>query len=333
MQKTILKKKLFPLGDLIGAFGDVGTFVPLFSSLVLVVGLNPFPTLFCAGFLYVAAAIFFKVPIPVQPLKTMAALVIASQFPLPVVKAAGLLMGFVLILVSLTRGIEWAQFLFPPVIIKGVQFGAGLILIKTGITMFFSFTMEVPSVLRADYFPQGEDFLKAFFALVLPQLPLTLGNSLFATTDLSKEYYGEKAHRVSVRNLGLSLGWANIITGFLGGFPLCHGSGGLTAHHRFGARSYKSTFFSGILFLFLAFFSLKYGIEYLKHIPTWFLGGMVIYIGIYHALLLKSLKAKKELAVLMGVLGLWSGNLALSLLIGIFVLLMSQIYSKYFSVA
>jgi len=85
--------------------------------------------------------------------------------------------------------------------------------------------------------PAAHDFTVAFFLLVLPQIPLTFGNSIVATADTARIYFGTGAVRVTPGRLSLSLGITNVIAGFIGAAPLCHGAGGLTAHYRFGARS------------------------------------------------------------------------------------------------
>ena len=79
-------------------------------------------------------------------------------------------------------------------------------------------------------FPGRADFTFALFALVLPQLPMTIGNAVLAYTDLSKEYFGDRSAKVTNRKACLSMALANFFSFCLGGMPLCHGAGGLAAH-------------------------------------------------------------------------------------------------------
>ena len=74
----------------------------------------------------------------------------------------------------------------------------------------------------------------AFTVLVLPQLPLSFANSCLATADAARVYFGEKAAAVRPGRLATSFGSANLFAGAIGGMPVCHGAGGLTAH---GLRS------------------------------------------------------------------------------------------------
>ena len=65
---------------------------------------------------------------------------------------------------------------------------------------------------------------------MLPQLPLTFANSCLATADAARVYFGAKAAAVRPGRLATSFGSANLLAGAIGGMPVCHGAGGLTAH-------------------------------------------------------------------------------------------------------
>jgi MFS superfamily sulfate permease-like transporter len=63
-----------------------------------------------------------------------------------------------------------------------------------------------------------------------------------------------------------------------GGFPMCHGAGGLAGQHRYGARTGGANIFAGLIFLFLAlFFSSP---EVLSIIAIGVLGALLVFVGI-----------------------------------------------------
>src|SRR5208282_3787524 len=93
--------------------------------------------------------------------------------------------------------------------------------------------------------PHWAELEKVLPLLVVPQFALTFGNSVVATEDTARILYGEQAKRVTVRALCLSIGILNLLTAAIQGSPLCHGSGGITAHYRFGARTAKSSYVIG----------------------------------------------------------------------------------------
>jgi len=166
------------------------------------------------------------------------------------------------------------------------------------------------------HLPSAGDAWVALYALVLPQLPLSLGNSVFATEDVMHHYFGDGARRVSARRLLLSLGLMNLATGALGGMALCHGAGGATAHYRLGARSAGATLIAAGLFAALAV-GAAFGISPL-FVPGAVLAGMLLFVGVEHCLLIADLRTVDEVvcAVLIAALAMTLNNLAAGFLAG-----------------
>jgi len=114
-----------------GALGDLGTFVYIFISLVAINGINPTLTLLLIGLLYIFCGFYYNLPIPVQPLKAIAAIAIASGLNAFVISAAGILMGIILLLLAITGFINFLVRIFSRPIVRGIQLGVGLMLIRT----------------------------------------------------------------------------------------------------------------------------------------------------------------------------------------------------------
>lgn len=301
--------------------GDLGTFVPILLSLAALNGLPLNRTLILAGIVYVSTALYFRLPMPVQPLKAMAAIAIAEGLSIPLLTSGGFWVGIILLLLYITRRIDWLANYFTRPVVKGIQLGVGLMLIKasTGLITMASYPQYSSGALVSGVFPSLTGFISALWILVLPQLPLTLGNAVFAASDVAHDYFGKKAKRVTPGNLALSLGLSNVAIGACGGLPVCHGSGGLTAHFRFGARTGGATLILGCLFVGLGIGFKDLGDTILRSIPPWLLGLMLIYVGACHAYLVRGLKEKRTLAVSMGIIGLITSNLAYSLALGLVV--------------
>lgn len=156
--------------------------------------------------------------------------------------------------------------------------------------------------------------MKAFFLLVIPQLPLTLGNAIVSTKDIAKRYFGDRAKRVTERSLSVGMGITNLVAGLMGGMPVCHGSGGLTAHYSFGARSGGACIIIGSLCLGAALMFGRGVSEIFKIIPHSILGIMLFYVGFRHAFLVTDLRERKELAVALGIgiVALLTSNLSIA---------------------
>ena len=169
-------------------------------------------------------------------------------------------------------------------------------------------------------FPTGIDFTFAFFALALPQLPMTIGNAVVANADLSYEYFGDDSKKVTYRSLTLSMALANLLSFVVGGMPLCHGAGGLAAHYRFGARTAGSNLMIGIVFLALAFFLGIHALAVVYLLPMAILGVLLIFAGGQLALTIIDMETRKDLFVALLMLGITlASNLAVGFLVGIIV--------------
>jgi SulP family sulfate permease len=153
--------------------------------------------------------------------------------------------------------------------------------------------------------PQAAEFKRVLFALVVPQFALTFGNSIVATENTAKVLFGSQAQRVTARGLSLSIGLVNLASGMLISAPLCHGSGGITAHYKFGARSRKSTFVIGGTCILLALFG-RAAVGLLNVIPVAVLGVFLTYVGVQHAALVQDIARRPASAFIAAGAGLVS---------------------------
>jgi sulfate permease, SulP family len=167
-------------------------------------------------------------------------------------------------------------------------------------------------------FPARADFTFALFALVLPQLPMTIGNAVIANADLSSEYFGDDSQKVTYRALTLSMALANFMSFLVGGMPLCHGAGGLAAHYRFGARTAGSNLMIGGVFLVLALFLGVHALSIVYLMPMSVLGVLLVFAGSQLAMTIIDMKTRKDLFVVLLILGITlASNLAAGFMLGI----------------
>ncbi len=158
----------FNLQELGGALGDLGTLLPLMLALVLINGLNTTSVLVGVGLFYIGSGLYFRIPTPVQPLKAVSAIAISMGLASSVIGAAGLLMGVILLLLSLTNFIRIVVKLFPQAVVRGIQLSIGLILFKKGIELAFNkqpFINGISRPLGLDQFYFGFDWLCFGFVL------------------------------------------------------------------------------------------------------------------------------------------------------------------------
>jgi hypothetical protein len=127
--------------------------------------------------------------------------------------------------------------------------------------------------------PTLKNFIFGMISAGIAQLFLTLTNVMVATVVLIKDLFPEKENLIDANNLALNMGAMNLINPFLGGMPLCHGSGGLMAQFAFGARTGGSMILEGIMELILGLFFSETLFLLFSEFPGAILGAMLVYTG------------------------------------------------------
>ncbi|MFP4610914.1 MAG: putative sulfate/molybdate transporter [Thiohalophilus sp.] len=220
--------------------------------------------------------------------------------------------------------------LFTLLLLDNRKIPAGLVIVLGGFVLGLTFgapieagsiglALALPEVLPFG-FPTSADFSFALFALVLPQLPMTLGNAILAYTDLSREYFGKLSARLTNRSACVSMALANFFSFLLGGMPLCHGAGGLAAHYRFGARTAGSNLMIGLIFAALALLFGHHIVNILNLLPMSILGVLLVFAGSQLTLSIIDLDSRKDYFVATLILGVTlASNLAAGFIVGIVI--------------
>lgn len=129
------------------------------------------------------------------------------------------------------------------------------------------------------YVPTWTSFESGALNAGLGQIPLTTLNSIIAVSYLSADLLPHLP-TPSVTRIGISVALMNLIGGWFGAMPVCHGSGGLAAQYRFGARSGASIIILGTFKILLGLFFGESLVSLLKEYPKSLLGIMVLAAGL-----------------------------------------------------
>jgi predicted benzoate:H+ symporter BenE len=121
-------KFILSLRELSGALGDLGTLLPLMLGTIAVVGLAPMPVLAGFAVFYIATALYYRLPIPVQPMKAVAAVLLTAGISPAGLAASGVMIGVALLVLGLTGWITRLARLVPQSVLAGLQAGLGLAL-------------------------------------------------------------------------------------------------------------------------------------------------------------------------------------------------------------
>ncbi|KAK9274119.1 hypothetical protein L1049_018933 [Liquidambar formosana] len=115
--------------------GDLGTYIPIVLALTLAKDLNLGTTLIFTGVYNIFTGAIYGVPMPVQPMKSIAAVAISngSDFGIPEVMAAGICTSGILFLLGVTRLMELVYKLIPLSVVRGIQLSQGLSFAMTAV--------------------------------------------------------------------------------------------------------------------------------------------------------------------------------------------------------
>src|SRR5207248_427726 len=123
------------LHEFSGACGDLGTFIPHAIGAMTVAGLAPTGVLLGFGIFLTATGLFYELPLPVQPMKAVSAVILTGGLRSGEIAAAGMMLGVVLLALGATGAIERFARLIPQSVSTGLQFGLGLLMGVLGIRL------------------------------------------------------------------------------------------------------------------------------------------------------------------------------------------------------
>lgn len=364
---SFLKGKLrFDRNEISGAFGDIGTDLPLIIGMILASELDVTSVLVTFGCMQLLSAFIYGIPMPVQPLKAVAMMVISQKINPKIIYGGGLAIGLFMLILSISGFISILAKYVPKVVVRGIQMGLGInlalialkdyvpaesingyilalvaftiILLLSGNRKYppaifivllgviyallfnikdFGFMQHVALTLPTIQTPTWTDMITGFLILSLPQIPLSIGNSIIATEQIANDYFPHK--NISIKKISLTYSIINIINPFLGGIPTCHGSGGIAGHYTFGARTGGSVFIYGSLYLVLGLFFSQGFEQIIKFFPLPILGVILFFEGLALMILMKDVLDCKRNLMITFIVALFCVGIKFGFLIGMIV--------------
>lgn len=331
----------FDRNELAGSFGDIGTDLPLIVAMIPAAGLDASSVFIVFGLAQILTGVLYGVPMPMQPLKAMAVLVISQGIAGEVLHGAGLAIGAIMLALTVSGLLTWLVRVIPTCVVRGIQLGLGLQLatlaLKTYIPShgatgyilaFVSFAVVValfgsrrlPAALPVVGFgmlyavfvdldlgkaaagigfdlprmhvPSWSNIATGCMILALPQLPLSISNSVIATSTTLHDLFPDK--NIGIRKIGLTYSLANLLAPLFGGIPVCHGCGGLAGHYAFGARTGGSVVIYGSAFLATGLFFGGVADQVVRIFPQPVLGVILLFEALSLMLLFREAAAERR---------------------------------------
>lgn len=109
-----------------GSMGDLGTLLPIALGYIAINGLNPSGFLVVLGITNIAIGLVYRIPVPIQPMKVLAATAISQQWAPSMIYASAFGMGIMWLLITLTGLMKWIMKVTPMAVIRGIQVALGI---------------------------------------------------------------------------------------------------------------------------------------------------------------------------------------------------------------
>lgn len=309
----------FNLRELAGSMGDFGTLFPLAVGFIAVNGLDPAGLFIVLGLTNIALGLIYRLPMPLQPKKVIAAVAIGQAWPPSLIYASGFGLGltwFFLIVTGLLRKlVAWT----PVFLVRGIQLALGLTLARQALTMMAPvpllglLAVVIVLLLRKSRYAPASIVLMALglgiaawrgdlrdiqFKLTLPPLTVPKASEIWRAMllaglaqiplSITNAVIAAAAtirdyfpeKAVSERKLMLNMGVMNVVASLFGGMPMCHGSGGLVAQYYFGARTGATPIMEGVIEVGIGLFLSRSIADVMVAFPGPIIGGMLLLVGI-----------------------------------------------------
>jgi MFS superfamily sulfate permease-like transporter len=168
-RRWMLGKNRYDHVELAGGFGDLGTLIPFVVGYIAIMKVDPLGILFMFGASMIAVGLYYKTPIPVQPMKVIGGAAIASGGTITagMICGAGLFTGIFWFLAGATKTVDLATRLASKPIIRGIVLGLGLLFITEGVKMMLNNPWLAGVGLALTYFLLTNQKFPAMFALLI----------------------------------------------------------------------------------------------------------------------------------------------------------------------
>ncbi|MFC1989877.1 putative sulfate/molybdate transporter [Chloroflexota bacterium] len=327
----------FNLRELAGSTGDFGTLFPLAIGYFAVNGLNPAGLLVMMGLANIFTGIVYRLPMPIEPMKVIAATAIAQKWTPSLIYSTGFTTGIIWLVLSFTGLVRKIAAITPRSAVRGIQAALGIMLAIEGFKMVSTgWILGVVSIFIVIFLRNNKYAPAAIVLMVLGMVvmifkselagvvhfgfslpPITTFRPIEMWQGLILAGFAQIAltatnaiiatsalithyfpdRTVPEKKLALNHGIMNIISPFFGGMPMCHGAGGLAGQYYFGARTGGTNIIEGIIEISLGLFLAASVTALFALFPNSIIGAMLLLVGIQLTGFAKDIKPR-ELPVL-----------------------------------
>jgi predicted benzoate:H+ symporter BenE len=160
-------KNLYNRMEWAGAFGDIGTLIPYIVAYISVLKIDPLGLLFMFGICLLAAGLYYRTPLPVQPMKAIGAAAVAGGINPAALFGSGITTGIFWFLAGATGAIRPIAKLAAKPVVLGIMLGLGLSFMLDGVHRMATAPVLACIALFVTYLLLSNPKVPAMFVLLL----------------------------------------------------------------------------------------------------------------------------------------------------------------------
>jgi len=204
-------KNLYNKMEWAGAFGDIGTLIPFVVAYITIVKVEPLGLLFMFGISLLIAGLYYKTPLPIQPMKAIGAAAIAGGISPAALFGSGLTTGIFWLLAGATGAIKPIAKLATKPIVRGIMLGLGLAFMVDGVNRMKTAPILAGIALVITYLLLTNPKIPAMFILLIIGVVSAVIMNPQLIPELAKIHIGFKLPVFSLRMIT----WNDIMMGTL----------------------------------------------------------------------------------------------------------------------
>ena len=194
-----------------GAFGDIGTLIPFVVAYITILGIDPLGLLFMFGSCKIAAGLFYKTPLPIQPMKAIGAAAVAGGISPAALFGSGLTTGLFWLIIGLTGTIDHVAKLATKPVVRGIMLGLGMTFVVEGIHRMVGSPVLAGFALTVTFVLLSRPKIPAMFVLLLIGVVAALIANPALWTELTQVSIGFRLPEFGLHQVH----WDDIVTGTL----------------------------------------------------------------------------------------------------------------------
>ncbi|MBI4011009.1 MAG: sulfate transporter [Candidatus Rokubacteria bacterium] len=203
----------YNLRELGGAFGDLGTLIPFLVGYITITQMDPVGVLVAFGLFKIAAGLYFRTPVPIQPMKAIgtAAISHAGTITQGAIWASGLFTGVLWLVLGLSGAVSWIARITSRPVVQGLVLGLGLAFVLEGVKMMEADLLLAVLAVALTFVLLSRERIPAMLCLLGFGVTVALIREPALLTELTRVSF-----RLRLPEFALTrLAWPDLVTGVM----------------------------------------------------------------------------------------------------------------------